>query len=124
MFKTKHKLVTDIFHKLFTQKKPCKYTLKFSIILKPLKMPSKLNFQSLHIWNTVLKSQPILQNSKNPCIFKHNLKQLIMSTNNNKKVESAVKSHFVNTRSTSKGGHVLARKNSPIFVKIKVPQRQ
>ena len=42
-----------------------------------------ISYRCPQIWNTVLKNQQILQNSKNPSIFKHNLKQLIMSTNNN-----------------------------------------
>ena len=66
--------------------KTCKYTLESSNILKPLKKQTNSIFNLLSrssYLDIVLKNQPILQNSKNPSILKHNLKQLIVSTNKN-----------------------------------------
>ena len=70
MFKTKHKLVPYIFHKLFARKQTCKYTLKTYNILKPLKKRNNFNFQSL-ITSYLEYSSPKSTNITKPKCFKH-----------------------------------------------------
>ena len=86
MFKTKLKLVPNIFQNFFNEKET-KYKLKSSCnYYEPFKK-SKLSQFSIsirgpHLWNTLLKNETELKNTSSLSFFKRELKSLIMSTEN------------------------------------------
>ena len=86
MFKTKLKLVPNIFQNFFTEKET-KYKLKSSgnyyVPFKKSKLSQfSISFRGPHLRNTFLKNETEIKNTSSLSFFKRKLKSLIMSTEN------------------------------------------